>query len=106
MRKQDILGETNQHEKLLQDLAQDRKWQKYKQDKWNTRQKSWQSFTLNNIINATLLFFPHFHELNSKIEDFSLCTQKAYFSQISSQICLNLLVSTSPLQDNPSTSRV
>jgi len=47
MRKQDT--PRNNHEQInmknyieLQNLEKDSKWQKYTQDKWNTRQESWQ----------------------------------------------------------------
>ncbi len=50
------------------------------------------TYILTKIINATLVFAPIFHELNS------LCTHKAYFSQILfTNLSKSVIESTSPL---------
>ncbi len=46
--------------------------------------------TLNKIINATLVFAPIFHELNSKIYDFFYVHKRPISLKYCSQICLNL----------------
>ncbi len=54
--------------------------------------------TLTKIINATLLFCPHFSWAELKDLRLFLCTQKAYFSQILfTNQSKSVLVSTSPL---------
>ncbi len=54
--------------------------------------------TLNKIINATLLFLPHFSWAELNYLRLFLCTQKAYFSQIwFTNLSKSVLVSTSPL---------
>ncbi len=60
-------------------------------------------YTLNKIINATLLFLPHFSWAELKDLRLFLCTQKAYFSQI---LFTNLSKSVLVSRDNPSTSQV